>query len=110
MEKRLKGVHTGSSHQMTSKREMQQQDGSWRREGEESVLQAVGMQPLQMYIVRRQATVAEWVTNRPIFEVCTYEIGYEGGGRQRALWWRHTAADTHLRATLKAILAAAREW
>ena len=37
--------------------------------GSESILKAVGNQDVRMYIDRRQATVAQWVALRPIFEV-----------------------------------------
>ena len=40
-----------------------------------------GTKPLWEYIERMQATVAEWVALQPIFEVCTKDTGYEGGGR-----------------------------
>ena len=32
-----------------------------------------------IYIEQRQATVAQWVALRPLFEVCARETGYEGG-------------------------------
>ena len=48
------------------------------------MFQAVGTQPLQTYINRRQKKLAEWVTTHPIFEVCAPDKGYEGGGRGEA--------------------------
>ena len=56
-------------------------------------------------MVRRQETVAEWVTNRPIFDVCARNTGFEGGGRLWVPWWRQNAAKEQLRVTLEAILA-----
>ena len=53
-------------------------------------------------------TVAEWVTLRPIYEICNREMGYEGGGMRRDTWWRKTAAWKQMRATLENILVAAR--
>ena len=49
-----------------------------------TVLQGSGTQTLQTYVDRRQATVEEWVALRAIFDVCTRETVYEGGGR---LWF-----------------------
>ena len=46
----------------------------------ETVLEKAVNQPLETYIERRQAIVAEWVALRPILEVCDIETGYEGGG------------------------------
>ena len=43
----------------------------------------VGTQSEMTYIGRRHKTVAQWVTLRPIFEVCARETGSEGGGHRR---------------------------
>ena len=65
--------------------------------------------PLREYIERRQATVAEWVALRPVFEVCAKETGFEGGGRAQEKWWNQTAVENQLKNTLKYISAVARE-
>ena len=103
------GPHVFFLRQVTGKRERRRQDGTWRQEGAESVLKAAGTQDIRTYINRRQAKVAQWVAVRPIFEICVRETGYEGRGRRRTPWWRQTAADAQLRATLKEISADARE-
>ena len=58
------------------------------------MLQVAGTQPLIMYIGRIQATVAEWVSTRPIFEVCAQEdTGIQAGGgegRRGGGSWRQT--------------------
>ena len=41
----------------------------------ESVLQASGTKPLNTYINKRQAKVADWVALRPIFEVFAKDAG-----------------------------------
>ena len=45
----------------------------------------------------------------PIFEVCEKDTGYEGGMKLRKPWWRQEAAEQQLEATLKNILAVARD-
>ena len=45
-----------------------------------TVLRGAGTQPLRTYVDRIQAAVAEWVSLRPIFDVCARDVGYEGGG------------------------------
>ena len=60
---------------------------TWQKEGSKRVLKATGTKPLQEYIERRQATVAEWAALRPVFKVCAKETGFEGGGRAREQWW-----------------------
>ena len=66
-------------------------------------------QPLQNYLDRRQATGAEWVDLQPIFDVCTREMVYEGGGKLWVPWWRQVAAEKQPRVRLEDILSAARE-
>ena len=75
----------------------------------EKVLEKAGTQSLGTYIDRRQETVSEWVALCTILEVCDRETGYEVGGRLQVPWWRQTAAIKQLSATLKDILAEARE-
>ena len=53
------GVHSGSLRHVKVNRARWQWDGSCRREGADSVLQVAGTQPLQMFIDRRKATLAE---------------------------------------------------
>ena len=59
-----------------------------RRAASDRALQEAGTQLLMTYIDRMQATVAELMDLRPIFEVCAKETGYKGGGRHRDLLWR----------------------
>ena len=42
-----------------------------------------------------------------IFEACANYTGYERGERICEPWWRHAAAEQHLKSTLKDILLAA---
>ena len=69
----------------------------------EKVVQGVGKQPLQTYLDRGQATVAEWVGLRTIFDVCARETEYEGGGKLWVPWWRQVEAKKHLRVRLEEI-------
>ena len=90
---------------MTGKQERKSLCGIWRNKGEGSVLKEAGTQAVKVYIDRVQATVALWVSLRPIFEACAQqETCYEGGRWRRPLWWRQTAADVQLRVTLEDIL------
>ena len=63
---------------------------------------------LRTYGERRQATVAEWVTTRPIFDLCVQENGFEGGGRLWVPWLRKKAVEEQMRVKVEAILAATR--
>ena len=44
------------------------------------MIQSTGTKSLREYSDRRQATVAEWVSLQPMFEVFAKETGFEGGG------------------------------
>ena len=109
MSRKLEGAHVGFLRQITGQRAVRREDGTWRQVEEDKVFKKTGTQSLGNYIYRRQTTVAEWVTLRPILEVCDRETGYEGGGRRREPWWRETAARKQLSATLKDISSAERE-
>ena len=52
--------------------------------------------------------MAEWVSLRPIFDVCARETGYEGGERLQVPWWRQVAKHKKMKVTVASILAAAR--
>ena len=75
----IKAVHVFFLCQVTGKKARRQNDGSWRMAASESVLQEVGMQPLQTYIGQRQAKVAEWVELRPILGYAQRKCATGGG-------------------------------
>ena len=97
---------------MAGDREEDAKSGGWElEEGWGGQCASGGVKkPLRDYINKRQATVAEWVDLRPIFEVCVKEIGHEGGGRLQEPWWRQAATEQHLKATLKEISTEAWDW
>ena len=88
MVKRVEGAHTGFLQLVTGMRARRLGDTKWETPGEEGVQEAVGTQLARNYIERRQATVAQWVALRPLFEVCARETWYAGGGSRREAWWR----------------------
>ena len=60
MTEKLEGAHVGFLRQVKRMKAKRQKE-SWRKVASVRVLQGAGTQPLQTYIDRRQATVAEWV-------------------------------------------------
>ena len=66
----LDGAHVSFLRQITHKQATRQRYGSWRKVPEEAVLEGAWTHTLRKYVIRRQATVAEWVATRPIFDVC----------------------------------------
>ena len=53
--------------------------------------------------------MAEWVDLRPIFDLCSRETGYEGGGKLQVPWRRQAAAEKQLKVAVEEILGGARE-
>ena len=88
MTNRIEGMHTEFLQMITGERSRKLGDGKWETPGEEVIREAVGIHLDRIYIERRQATVSKWVALHPLFELCTRETGYEGGGRRKKLWWR----------------------
>ena len=110
MVNKLEGVHMGFLRQVTRMKEQRLGDETWKNMGPDRVLQAAGTKPLQEYINKNQATVAEWVSLLLIFEVCAKYTGYEGGGGEtHELWWFQKAAEQQMGATSKNISEAAGE-
>ena len=109
MSRNLDGVQMGFLRHMAGHKENWQRKGTQRSKSADKVLKESGTQTLGAYIDKRQATVAEWVTLRPILEICDRETGYEGGGRRRKPWWWQTVAQKQLVMTLEETFLAARE-
>ena len=62
MAQRLEIVHVGFLRQVTKLKAKRLRDGFWRMVAADKVLQGAVTQPLQTYLDRRQATVADWVS------------------------------------------------
>ena len=67
MLQKLEGVHMGFLWQVAGMTARKLGVGTWQKEGEKRVIQDTGKNPFWEYTERRQATVAEWVSLRPIF-------------------------------------------
>ena len=58
MYRKMEGVHVGFLRQITGKRAMQRENGTWRKVSEEKVLEKAGTHSIGAYIDRKQATVS----------------------------------------------------
>ena len=67
---RLEIVHVGFLRQVTKSKAKWLSYSEYQKAMTNKVLQVVETQPLQTYLDRRQATVAEWMDLRHIFDVC----------------------------------------
>ena len=79
----IEGRHMEFLRMITGKRVKQLEDGTWETPGAEGIQEVAGTPSARIYIERRQATVAQWVALRPLFEVCARETGYEIRGQRR---------------------------
>ena len=87
MDKKVEGEHMGFLRNIVVKQARRIVYGTWETPGEEVVQETAGTQSEMTYIGRRQSTVAQWMSLRPIFKVCEGGKGYEGGGLRREAWW-----------------------
>ena len=84
--KRLEGFHIRAAWRMSGKRPERNVDGSWTYPCSEDVLESVRMKPIAHYVAVRRQTIANFIVNRPILELCA------GAVRKRGLpvqpfWW-----------------------
>ena len=70
MDNKLEEAHTGFLIKITGKLSRRILYRTWETPGVEEVREAAGTQFAMTYIVRRQATVAQWVDLRSILNVC----------------------------------------
>ena len=85
MEKKIERAHSNFLRQITGKQARRLGDRMWETPQAEGVREALGTQSEMTNIGRRQATVAQLVVLRPLFEVCTREKGYKGEGGEGSL-------------------------
>ena len=76
--KGLEGFHIPAVWQMSGKRPERNVDGSWTYPRSEEVLEAVGMKSIAHYVDVRCQTVANFIVNRPIHELCARVVRKRG--------------------------------
>ena len=72
----MEGFHMGLLRELTVNTTRQSLERTWRRAAEGGVLKEAVTRKLGTYIDKQQTTVAEWVTLRPIYDVCDKWMGY----------------------------------
>jgi hypothetical protein len=82
----LEGFRICTAWQMAGKRPVRKEYGSWMYPHLEDVLQAVSLKPISHYVGVWRQTVANFIVNQPIYELCA------GAVRKRGLpvqpfWW-----------------------
>ena len=69
------------------------QDGTWVYPPIDAALATVVLDYIRVYITRNQNTVAKYIANRLIMELCLAGEQHPGLQLSRQ-WWEHTALDT----------------
>jgi hypothetical protein len=68
--KRLEGFHIHAAWRMSGKRPERKKDGSWTYLCLEDMLKAVSLKSMAHYVDVQRQTVANFIVNRPIHELC----------------------------------------
>ena len=76
--KGLEGFHIRKGRQMSGLRPEKKPNGSWTYPCSEDVLQAAGLEMISHYMDVRWQTVANFIVNRPIFELCAGVVRKRG--------------------------------
>ncbi len=76
--KRLEGFHICAAWQMSGKRPERNVDGSWTYPRSGDVLEAVGLKPIAHYVAIRRQTIANFIVNQPILELCAGAVRKRG--------------------------------
>ena len=84
--KGLEGFHIRAAWQMTGLRPEKKPNGSWTYPCLKEVLKAAGLETISHYMDVRQQTLANFIVNRPIFELCAGAVR-KRGSPVRPFWW-----------------------
>ena len=85
-QKRLEGFHIRAAWRMSGFWPEKKPDGSWTYPCLADVLEACGLYTIAHYMDVRRQTVANFIVNRPIFELCTGAVR-KRGSPVRPFWW-----------------------
>ena len=64
-------------------------DGSWTFPDTEAVLEEVGLRTISHYVEVRRQTIAAFIVNRPIFDMCV-DAERLRGTSPRQFWWEQS--------------------
>jgi hypothetical protein len=83
--KRLEGFHLQAARRITGKMPCKNPDGMWTYPLTEDVLEAAGLYTITHYVGVRRQTIANFIVNRPIFELCR-GVERKRGTSNRQYW------------------------
>ena len=81
----MEGFHIQAARRMAGM--MPRKTGNvWKYPKLRRVLAAVGLRPVEHYIMVRRHTIARWITHQPIFKLCK-DTERRCGSAPRQCWW-----------------------
>ena len=86
MRKVLEGFHHRVARRISGLVAQRVGDDEWYYPPIEDALEQAGLWPMREYIRRRQASITEWIANRPIYELCQEATPASGASRMLR-WW-----------------------
>ena len=92
MLKVLEGFHYQAARRITGMTEKRGAGREWEYPLVVEAMETAGIHPIGVYISRRQATIAERVACRPIYELCM-EVERMTGKRRLVRWWDQYAVN-----------------
>ena len=84
----MEGFHVSAARRMAGMMP-RKRGGVWKYPKSRKVLAAVGLRLVEYYIGVRRATIAWWITHRPIFNLCT-EMERRRGLTSLQFWWEQS--------------------
>ena len=92
MKRVLGGFHHRVARRMTWRQPRKGRDRGWFYPPLEDVMTEAGLQEVETYVSRRQNTVAQYISTRPITDLCLAE-NWRPGPRVAMRWWEQEGLD-----------------
>ena len=85
----LEGFHLRLAYRMARKYKPTKDPitSVWTYPASEKVLEEVGLYTIREYILKRRQTIAAYIVNRPIFDLCVDESRRRGTSSRLGWWW-----------------------
>ena len=94
----LEGFHLRAARRMAGKMPVRNASGTWTYPASEEVLKKAGLYGMAHYIRVRRQTIAKFIVNRPIFDLCRAGNRIRGFS-VRQFWWEQPCDFVEARAS-----------
>ena len=86
----LEGFHLRAARRMTGMMPTKGANNIWQYPSSAEVLEKAGLNIVEHYVGVRRQTIAAFIVNRPIFDMCTDGERMQGSSPSRQFWWEQT--------------------